>query len=378
MSAGAREKHPLRVAIVGGAGEMGRAHSRALSLASDLPDSAARFVKTVLIESDDALAKDAACDLGWERHSTDWRMALDDVDVDVVDVCTPPHLHATIALEAIARGKHVYCEKPIAMTSTEAEQMAAAAREAGVTTQLGFNYRGTPAIRLVRRLLDDGRLGTPLQFRANYQQDTAFYSRSATWRGSRATGGTGATSGIGSHIIDIALYLNGPITSVCGLQFAQQADHHWSPEAERRHLRQLDTSGMWLARFENGTGGAFTCGYLSAGASNRFAFELDCTKGAVRFDWAQRDVIQLADTAAPDTDRGFRAIYMSRLHPDGLWRLAGMGNGYLDATALQFADFGRAIAEGRPGTPDFDHGLAVQRVVDAVADSANTGSWQLV
>jgi predicted dehydrogenase len=335
-----------------------------------------RFVKTVLVESDHDVARRAAADLGWEAWATNWRDTLD--DVDVVDICTPPHLHAAIALEAVARGKHVYCEKPIAMTSSEAEAMARAARDAGVTTQLGFNYRGTPAIRFIRRLIDEGRIGTPLQFRANYQQDTGFYSRSATWRGSRDTGGTGATSGIGSHIIDIALYLNGPIAAVCGLQYAQSADHTWRPDAERRHLHELDTSALWLARFENGTGGAFTCGYLSPGANNRFAFELDGTRGAVRFDWGRRDVVQFAETELPADTRGFRTIVMGDAHPDGQWRLAGMGNGYLDAAAVQFADFAQAIAAERPGAADFDHGLTVQRVVDAVTDSASTGAWQLI
>lgn len=365
----------LRVAIIGGAGNMGKAHSLAFSLAPLSGDLGVDLRRQVLVETDAGLATSAAARLGWSESATDWRAVVARPDIDIVDIVTPPHLHAPIALAAIANGKHVYCEKPVTNDSAEALKMAQLAREAGVVGQVGFNYRGASAIRFAKQLLNEGRLGHPLQFRAVYQQETGFYSAPGAWRGRRETGGSGAASGIGSHIIDVAEYLNGPIERVTARLRTRDVNAGWVSETARIDGDMLDSAGIWLAEFANGVIGTFSCSYFSSGSKNRFAFELDGTLGAIQFDWNLRDQLRVASVDEPAEERGVRTIHMSDVHPDGWWRLAGTGSGYVDAMAVQLQHFVRDILDGGGGQPSFAEAAHVQQVVEAISRSAQTGIW---
>ena len=163
----------LRVGMVGYA-FMGAAHSQAwrtVNHAFDLPLSAR--MSMVCGRSADAVAG-AAAKLGWEGHTTDWRSLIESDEIDLIDICTPGDTHAEIALAALAAGKHVLCEKPLANSVAEAREMAAAATEAqtrGVRTMCGFNYRRVPAVALMRQLVAAGRIGEIRHVRAVYLQD---------------------------------------------------------------------------------------------------------------------------------------------------------------------------------------------------------------
>ena len=163
----------LRVGMVGYA-FMGAAHSQAwrtVNRAFDLPLSAQMSV--VCGRDEDKVAA-AAAQLGWSGHTTDWRELVARDDIDVVDVCTPGDTHREIALAALAAGKHVLCEKPLANSVAEAREMAAAAAQAqasGVRAMCGFNYRRVPAVALMKQLVESGRIGTIRHVRAVYLQD---------------------------------------------------------------------------------------------------------------------------------------------------------------------------------------------------------------
>jgi predicted dehydrogenase len=370
---GSSDLSELRIALIGG-GFMGKAHSLAYALAPLAEDLGVTVRKEVLVDVTADGAAAAAARLGWQSSSADWQEVVARPDIDIVDICTPPQLHEQIALAAIANGKHLFCEKPISNDVGEAWRMAAAAREAGVVTQVGFNYRHAPAIAFAKDLLDSGRLGVPLQFRASYLQEVGFWADPNRWRANRATGGSGTIGDIGSHVIDAAEYLMGDITRVAARlrSKAPGTDAGWLPEEVRLSQDMVDDGAVWIAEFESGALGTFSTSIFAAGRKNQYAFQFDGTKAAVEFDWNHREELRVAYVNEPGDHLGFRTILMN---DSGWWRLAGLGVGYVDVEAIQMTKFLRAIVEGREAHPNFAEAAHVEQVVEALADSAASDTW---
>lgn len=356
----------LRVAILGGGGFMGRAHSLAYDLARVRTDLGYRLIKDTLVDVP-GVAERAASDLGWATSATDWPDVVARPDIDIVDICTPPHLHAEMALAAIAAGKHVFCEKPITNDSREAETMAMAARDQGIVAQVGFNYRNSAAVRLAHKLIQDKVIGDVLQLRIQYVMDGAWLG-DLGWRGNRTSGGSGALGDVGSHIIDMAEWLVGNIVEVIGDTAAYGASQAGG----------VEDAGVFLARFERGGLGSFSFNLKAWGQKNRIYFELDGSSGALAFDWNLRDELQVLIAENGAETEGFRRVITHGVH-DGMWfDLGGLGSGYLEASANQFVSFLTAIVSGTAADPDFEHGAQVQRVVEAVYASTKTRSWVTV
>jgi predicted dehydrogenase len=202
----------LRIGMVGYA-FMGAAHSQAWRTVNRVFDLPVRARMTAICGRDEAKVAEAADRLGWEGYVTDWRELIARDDIDVIDICTPGDSHAEIAIAALAAGKHVLCEKPLANSVEEAQAMvaaAASARATGVRAMCGFNYRRVPAIELMRRLVADGRIGTLRHVRAAYLQDWIVDPEfPLVWRLQREKAGSGALGDIGAHIIDLTQHITG-------------------------------------------------------------------------------------------------------------------------------------------------------------------------
>jgi predicted dehydrogenase len=368
----------LGVAIVGG-GFMGKAHSLAYAISPLASDLGVTVRKRLLVDTPVERAEALARQLGWDRYSGDWTDAVTRDDIDIVDICTPPQFHADIAIAAMGAGKHVFCEKPISNDASEAERMAKVAAHAGVITQVGFNYRHAPAIAFSRKLLDEGRLGRPLQFRGSYLQDGGFTADPHLWRAQRATGGSGAVGDIGSHIIDIAEYLVADITSVSARMRSMNADRdQWRPEPDRLSEDAIDDAGIWSAVFADGSLGSFAVSSFASGRKNLLSFQLDGTRGGIDFDWNHREEFRVSYTDEPADHRGFRTIYTNDQHPNGWWRLAGLGTGYVDVTAIQLQSFLRGVVEQKSNGPDFASAAHTQQVVDSIAAASSADAWVAV
>jgi predicted dehydrogenase len=367
----------LSVALIGGAGFMGKAHSIAYSLAPVLGPIDARIEKTVLVDASIDVARRAADELGWAEYSDDWRAVIARDDIDIIDVVTPPNLHAEIAKAAIAAGKHVFVEKPITNDTAEAFEMAAAAEAAGVANQVGFNYRHTPAVTLAKSLIDSGRIGAPLQFRATYLQDVGFFNKGDFgWRNTKASGGSGAVGDIGSHIVDMAEYLNGDIVRVVGsIRAITNPPTGWVEDEDRIGRDLVDHGGVWLAQFANGSIGTFAVSFYSSGNKNRITFEVDGTEGGLQFNWNEREALKVSSTDDPSELSGFRTVLSSQDHEDVWYPVPGLGLGYADGAAVQLRKFVTSIVERKLSHPNFGEAAHVESVIDAVDESTRTGGW---
>ncbi len=390
------ETPAVRVAMIGHA-FMGAAHSQAWRTAGHVAELPLRPEMTLLVGRRAAAATEAADRLGWQESTDDWQAAIARDDIDVVDICTPGDTHAEMAIAALAAGKHVLCEKPLANTVAEAEAMVAAARgAAGRQAMVGFTYRRTPAVALARDMVAAGVLGSVRQVRAQYLQDwLADEEAPLTWRLDKERAGSGALGDIGAHIIDAVEFVTGQrLTGVAGLTetFVKQrplaaaggggtgasiggtAGDGYGPVT-------VDDAALFFGRLESGAIASFEATRFALGRKNAMRFEINGSQGSVAFDFENSNVLEHYDGRRPADEAGFTRILVTEpTHPYlSSWWPPGHGLGYEHGFTHQVIDLVRAIASGEPARPTFADGLHVQRVLSAIESSSDAdSSWQSI
>ncbi|MGP4089315.1 Gfo/Idh/MocA family protein [Streptomyces sp. KR55] len=383
------EKPPLRIGMVGYA-FMGATHSQGWRTVGHVFDLPRRPVLAAICGRDATAVRAAADRHGWAAAETEWRALIARDDVDLVDICTPGDSHAEIALAALAAGKHVLCEKPLANTVEEAETMAAAAEaayERGQLAMVGFNYRRLPATALARRMVAEGRIGTLRHVRVTYLQDWLVDPQAPlTWRLRKELAGSGSLGDLGAHIVDLAQYLAGEqLTGVSALTetFVRERP---LPGGSARGLSAVTAAGtgqvtvddaaLFTARFTSGALASFEATRYATGRKNALRIELNGERGSLAFDLERLNELWYHDGTEPDAHAGFRRILVTE--PDHpyleAWWPPGHGLGYEHSFVHQARDLVHAVAEGRRPEPSFADGLQVQRVLAAVEESAQKNS----
>ncbi|MFK0121088.1 Gfo/Idh/MocA family protein [Streptomyces sp. NPDC090994] len=327
----------------------------------------------------------AARRLGWQESTTDWRRTVERDDIDVIDICTPGDTHAEIALAALAAGKHVLCEKPLADTLDEAERMASAARAAsdrGIRSMTGFTYRRVPALKLARMLIADGRIGQVRHVRAQYLQDwLADPAVPMSWRLERERAGSGALGDIGSHIVDLAQYLTGErLTGVSALLDTFVTERPL-PGGMGTGTVTVDDAAVFTSRLEGGALTVFEATRCATGRKNALRIEINGDRGSVAFDFEDMNVLHVLDGAVSSATAGFRRVLATEPeHPYvAAWWPPGHGLGYEHGFTHQVVDLVDAIARNTDPEPSFTDALQVQRVLHAVEHSAaHDARWVLV
>ncbi|MFF0713760.1 Gfo/Idh/MocA family protein [Streptomyces bauhiniae] len=375
---GLEDKPPLRIGMVGYA-FMGAAHSQGWRTAGRVFDLPREPVLSVLCGRDADAVRAAADRHGWAHTETDWRALIARDDVDLVDICTPGDSHAEIALAALAAGKHVLCEKPLANTVEEAEAMAEAAETAyarGRLAMVGFNYRRVPAVALARRMITEGRLGTLRHVRVSYLQDWLVDPEfPLTWRLRKEAAGSGALGDLGAHVIDVAQYLAGE--KLAGVSALTETFVRQRPLTEGGvGPVTVDDAAVFTGRFASGALASFEATRYATGRKNALRIELNGERGSLAFDLERLNELSFHDGTEPGAHAGFRRILVTEPdHPylDAWWP-PGHGLGYEHTFVHQARDLVHAIAEGRKPVPSFADGLEVQRVLAAVEESAAKNS----
>ena len=364
---------PLGIALIGYA-FMGRAHSQAwrtVGAAFEVPP----LERRVLVGRDEAAVAEAARRLDWQEHATDWREVIAREDVDIVDICTPGFLHAEIAIAALEAGKHVLCEKPLANDPGEAERMveaARAARERGQVAALGHTYRRVPALAHARDLVAAGRLGEIRQVRASYLQDWLVDPDAGmSWRLRKETAGSGALGDIGSHAIDQIQYVTGQsVTAVRGRLATMVPER---PGEDGPEPVTVDDAAWASLELSGGAIASLEASRMATGRKNELSLEVYGTGGALRFDLERLDELWFLDASVPVAEQGFtRVLVTEPEHPylEGWWP-QGHILGWENAFTNQARDLLLAVRDRDPAaySPDFEDGLALQRVLEAVIDS---------
>lgn len=360
----------IRVGLIG-SGYIAGAHSAAYrTVGGTYPDLGATPSLHAIADIDRSRAEAVASAWGWERATDDWKTVTRADDIDLVDVCVPNFLHAEIAIDALAHGKHVICEKPLADSLAGAGAMAAAADGSGLVAQVCLYYRLWPAVSWARQLIDSGTLGAVRYFRGRMLQDYAADPRhDLGWRADPKLAGAGALGDLGTHILDIARYLCGDIAGL-NASTSQLVDREQATSLE-------DLATVQLA-FEDGFPGVVEASWALRGHKCDLGFEVIGDKGAIRFSWERSNQLEVLDGDPSDSDNGYRTILIGGGQPDvgHFVAVPGQGMGYRDCFVIGVSRALQGIAsESSLADPTFADGLNAARAVDAALRSAKEGAW---
>ncbi len=365
----------LRVAIIG-YGMMGRAHAYGYHAAPMIRPNDTRFVPVVMTGRHEAALAAAAQSCGIAEWSTSWEEVIARADVDVVDICTPPGTHAAIAIAAAQRGKSVICEKPLATSYAEAAAARDAVVAAGVHHAVGFNYRRLPAISLLAEMVASGELGEIRLWRGTWLSDE-FVDPAIPfdWRFEAAVGGT-TIADLGSHLIDLATWMLGPIAEVSATSSTFTSERS-TKDGSRRV--EIDDASSALLRFRSGVQGTFEVARVAPRRPCDFVVEVNGSKGTAVFSYSQLNELWFGSVEDDPRLYGMRRIRTEHpLHPEtqGWWPI-GQGVGYDASFVNQTAEWASAWPD-RPWTPGFQQGASVAAVCDAMARSAHERQWVCV
>ena len=370
----------LRIGLIG-TGFMGRAHSNAYRTAPNFFDLGMEPVLQAVCARSDGSAAAFADKWGFASAETDWRKVIDREDIDAVDICTPNDSHKEIALAAAAAGKIIMCEKPLARTAAEGQEMVDAIEQAGVANTVWYNYRRVPAVTLAKQLIDDGRLGRIYHYRAQFLQDWTIASDvpqggAGTWRLDAAAAGSGVTGDLLAHCIDTAMWLNGKIGKVSAMTetFVKERVHSDSGKVEPVGI---DDACAFLCRFDNGSMGIFESTRYARGHKALYTFEINGENASIRWDLHDLHRLEYFDHRDESITRGWRSIHVT----DGdmpymdKWWVPGLQIGYEHSFVHQFADFVQALAKGEAIGPTFRDAQVTQQVCESVLASGKDGAW---
>lgn len=381
-------KNKVRVGMVGYK-FMGKAHSNAYrALSMFFPETAVKPEMKAICGRDPAGLEQARVQFGWESAETDWRKLISREDIDLIDINAPSNAHKEIAIAAAAAGKHLFCEKPLALTLEDSKEMLKAAEMAGVKHMVGFNYRFAPAVQLAKKLIDEGRIGEIYHFRAVFLQDWIIDPEfPLVWRLQKEIAGSGSHGDLGAHLIDMARYLVGEFQEVIGMEetFIKERPMPTSMtglsakggDNGPRGEVTVDDATIFMTRFENGTLGSFEATRFAAGHRCTNAFEINGSKGSIKFDFERMNELQVYFTDDAEDVQGFRRVLAtdpSHAYMDAWWP-AGHTIGYEHTFTHEVRELMLAIAEDRQPVPNFYDGVKCQEVLEAVERSIAERRW---
>jgi len=376
----------LNVALVGG-GFMGKAHSNAWQNAGHFFELKAQPVMKVICDQNEAAAKQYASNWGWAEIETDWRKVMERGDIDIVDICVPTDLHHDMAVAAANAGKHIFCEKPVALSADQAREMYEAAKAQNVVHYVNHNYRRCPAVRLAKQLLEEGKIGRIFHWRGAYLQDWIVDPDfPLVWQLQRERAGAGPHFDLNSHSVDLARYLVGDISRVTAMTAnfitERPVAEAGGPTAFSAKTAQKNTgkvtvedAAFMVVQFENGSLGSFEATRFAPGRKNYNYFEIYGSKGSCAFNFERMNELQVFSREDPSHAQGFKTILATEAaHPYlTAWWPPGHIIGYEHEFHHAVVDFLEAIAAGGVIEPNFYDGMKAMQVLEAALESAETG-----
>jgi predicted dehydrogenase len=373
-------------------GWMGTVHSRSyMEIPNRFPDS---DIHPRLVVCADEVEKRARAGPGlfsFERSTTDWREVVTDPEVEAVIITAPNNMHVEMVRAAVAAGKHVFCEKPVGRGPEETAEIESLAREAGVLTGVGYNYRWAPVVQYAHQLIRDGRLGDLTHYRGRFFVGYGSDPRGVlSWRFQRDLAGLGALGDLMSHVIDMAHMMAGPVKRVVGNSETFIPRRPLAAPGEGTHF-SVSTGGPVgdvtnedyvgaLVEFGNGARGTLEACRIINGPKCQMAFELNGTRGAISWDFERMNELDLYLPDESDAHNGPVRIQSGPEHPFHGHFLPGpaLGLGFDHLKLIEAFRFSKSIADGQQGEPGFTEALAVAEVQDAMQRSWGSERWEEV
>jgi len=363
----------LGVGLIG-TGFMGKAHALAYGAVRAVFGDVPALRLEVLCDTPAAKARTMATQFGFARATDNWRDLVDDPRVDVVSITAPNNLHHEIALAAARAGKHIYCEKPLALTLDQATEMEQVAAEAGIKTIVGYNYVKNPAFMHAQSLVGAGAIGDIVHFRGWVDEDyQANPDQPWTWRARISEAGLGALGDLGCHLVSMAVGLVGPVESLIADMQTVHKSRSLADGSGQAPVENEDIATT-LVRFVGGVRGSLCASRVAWGRKNRLNWELHGSTGMICFDQERMNELRLYQNTGPLAQQGFKTILTSPEHPPygSFCPAPGHQLGVNDLKVIELAGFLRHIAGGAPVHPDFSDALEIEKIVHAIAESAQS------
>jgi len=368
-------KGRVRIGLIG-AGFIGRSHGLAIRAVNGVfKDCPLAAQAHILADVDPERLKTAGDSLGFAHATTDWREAVDKADAIIIAV--PSNAHAEIARRAIAQGKPFLCEKPVGLSSAQAQALGEEAAARSIVNAVGFTYLRSPLVRHARNLVEQGVIGRPLHFYGRHFED---YLASAeapfSWRLSAAAAGRcGALGDLGCHIISVARSLLGPVAALVGTSAIVHPQRPTQDPAKPLRNVENEDFAAALLRFGDGTPGVIETSRVALGRKMDLTFELIGERGTLRFEAEHMNEIGLY--LDDKSGSGFRRLLIDPSHPDyaAFLPAPGHGLGFNDLKTIELKMFLEAIASGQNAYPDLLEAARISRICEAILDSANSGQW---
>lgn len=364
-----------------GYGFIGKMHTYAYQSLPLIYDPAPAKIKLVgVCTAGEESGRKAIDQAGYEFSTTDYRELIERNDIHIINVCSPNYSHKDVVTDALKAGKHVYCDKPLALNLKEASDIWNIAKDATSIHQMTFQYRFIPAILRAKQLIDAGLLGRVYQFRAAFlHSGNIDPNRPMTWRMEKSKSGGGAAFDLGSHVIDLTRYLLGEFAAVQANAEIFINDRPIAAGSSERIPVDVDDV-LWMhARLENGAVGTIEASRLSTGANDEIRFEVHGERGAISFNSMNPNWLDVYDATLPGGDyggdRGFKRIECVQQYPKPAV-LPGpkFSIGWMRYHIASIFDFVENVRQGRQSSPSIYDGLKVQEILDAAYRSSDTGT----
>ena len=366
---------------------MGKAHSNAYKKIGMFFDTSVDICMKALCGRDEEWVKASANKFGWEGYETNWENLVNREDIDMIDITSPSNAHKDVAIEAAKKGKHIFCEKPLALNVKDARDMLKAAEDNNIKHQIGFNYRYAPAVLLAKKMIDEGKIGKIFHFRGQYLQDFIIdpdFPR--IWRLDKTVAGSGSHGDLGAHVIDLARYLVGDFKDVCGMNKtfinerpAVEKMQGLSAEADKSNMAPVtvDDATIFMAEFVNGALCVIESTRFAAGHKNALVFEINGSKGSIIFELERLNELKYFSREDEEGLQGFRTIGVTEgSHPYiSHWWPPGHIIGYEHTFIHELYSFTESIASSKAAAPDFNDGVKCCQILDAVDLSIENGCW---
>lgn len=364
---------------------MGKAHTNGWKQMPYIfwpPDAIPKLVK-ICGRNEESL-KESARRYGYADYSTDWRDVINDDRIQIVENLTPNYMHPEPCIEAAKAGKHIICEKPLAVNAQEAKRMLDAVNQYKVENICCYNYRMVPAILLAKKLIEDGKLGKIYHFRAKYLQewiaDTEF---PMVWRLSKDVCGSGALGDLGSHIIDLGRFLCGEFASVMASSKTFISERKDEATCKMTKV-DVDDAIASVVEFENGAIGTIEASRFCHGRKNYNVIEVNGENGSIWWDLENMNNLWVYwKDEQPEDTRGFHCINVTEsYHPyyDKWWphgHIIGWENTFVHiAYNMVKAVMGKGGMD--PHVANFEDGYRNAVICDAMLKSAKTGKKEKI
>jgi len=357
-----------------GTGYMGKCHALAWTSVKPVFGSGPRPRLVHLAEANIELARQRAEEFGFDRATADWRELIANPDVQVVSITTPNAYHADMAVAALEAGKHVWCEKPMAVGFAEAQRMEAAARASGRVAILGYNYIQNPLIRQMEELIRSGAIGSVNHVRVEMDEDFMADPEALFYWKSEASSGYGALDDFAVHPLSLLQILLGNPTRV----FAHQSKPYAERPLKDGSRRPVETFDIASVLFEIGAiSGVLSVNRSAWGRKGRIALQVFGSAGSLVYDQERMNELQLYRVTGPATSQGYQTILSAPAHKpyDRFIPAPGHGLGFNDLKVIECHELLNVMSGQNGRVIDFARGLEIERTVHAMAHSHEKSEW---